>query len=103
MLLDLNLSFAPGQNHLRDIIDALISISNDKRNDGRVPPFSNDKIISTVNDIFGADGKIRLGSSRFDDRKDLHYTEAFISEILRHTSFIPFIIPHRKGKIHEGN
>ncbi|CAM4564957.1 unnamed protein product [Caretta caretta] len=111
-------------NHLRDITDALISISNDKRNDGRAPPFSNDKIISTVNDIFGAgfdtvstclfwiflylvnnpdiqtkiqeeiDGKIGLRSPRFDDRKDLHYMEAFISEILRHTSFIPFTIPH---------
>ncbi|CAM5146347.1 unnamed protein product [Natator depressus] len=85
-------------NHLRDITDALISISNDKRNDGRAPPFSNDKIISTVNDIFGADGKIGLRSPRFDDRKDLHYTEAFISEILRHTSFIPFTIPHRAMK-----
>uniref|UniRef100_A0A8C0IY85 Unspecific monooxygenase n=1 Tax=Chelonoidis abingdonii TaxID=106734 RepID=A0A8C0IY85_CHEAB len=112
-------------NHLRDITDALISISNDKRSDGKAPLLSNDKIISTVNDVFGAgfdtvstclfwiflylvnnpdiqtkiqeeiDGKIGLRSPRFDDRKDLHYTEAFISEILRHTSFIPFTIPHR--------
>uniref|UniRef100_A0A674I5H1 Unspecific monooxygenase n=1 Tax=Terrapene triunguis TaxID=2587831 RepID=A0A674I5H1_9SAUR len=115
-------------NHLRDITDALISISNDKRSDGKAPPLSNDKIISTVNDIFGAgfdtvstclfwiflylvnnpdiqtkiqeeiDGKIGLRSPRFDDRKELHYTEAFISEILRHTSFIPFTIPHRATK-----
>uniref|UniRef100_A0A8C3XKH2 Cytochrome P450 1A n=1 Tax=Chelydra serpentina TaxID=8475 RepID=A0A8C3XKH2_CHESE len=113
------------KNHLRDITDALISISNDKRSDGKAPPLSNDKITSTVNDIFGAgfdtvstclfwiflylvnnsdiqtkiqeeiDGKIGLRSPRFNDRKDLHYTEAFISEILRHTSFIPFTIPHR--------
>uniref|UniRef100_A0A8C0IXW1 Unspecific monooxygenase n=1 Tax=Chelonoidis abingdonii TaxID=106734 RepID=A0A8C0IXW1_CHEAB len=115
-------------NHLRDITDALISISNDKRSDGKAPLLSNDKIISTVNDVFGAgfdtvstclfwiflylvnnpdiqtkiqeeiDGKIGLRSPRFDDRKDLHYTEAFISEILRHTSFIPFTIPHRATK-----
>uniref|UniRef100_A0A8C3RYD6 Unspecific monooxygenase n=1 Tax=Chelydra serpentina TaxID=8475 RepID=A0A8C3RYD6_CHESE len=44
------------------------------------------------------DGKIGLRSPRFNDRKDLHYTEAFISEILRHTSFIPFTIPHRSMK-----
>uniref|UniRef100_A0A452II72 Unspecific monooxygenase n=1 Tax=Gopherus agassizii TaxID=38772 RepID=A0A452II72_9SAUR len=44
------------------------------------------------------DGKIGLRSPRFDDRKDLHYTEAFISEILRHTSFIPLTIPHRATK-----
>uniref|UniRef100_A0A8C3XKZ9 Cytochrome P450 1A n=1 Tax=Chelydra serpentina TaxID=8475 RepID=A0A8C3XKZ9_CHESE len=116
------------KNHLRDITDALISISNDKRSDGKAPPLSNDKITSTVNDIFGAgfdtvstclfwiflylvnnsdiqtkiqeeiDGKIGLRSPRFNDRKDLHYTEAFISEILRHTSFIPFTIPHRSMK-----
>uniref|UniRef100_A0A8C0IXS6 Unspecific monooxygenase n=1 Tax=Chelonoidis abingdonii TaxID=106734 RepID=A0A8C0IXS6_CHEAB len=116
------------ENHLRDITDALISISNDKRSDGKAPLLSNDKIISTVNDVFGAgfdtvstclfwiflylvnnpdiqtkiqeeiDGKIGLRSPRFDDRKDLHYTEAFISEILRHTSFIPFTIPHRATK-----
>ncbi|KAG6936566.1 cytochrome P450 1A1-like, partial [Chelydra serpentina] len=41
---------------------------------------------------------IGLRSPRFNDRKDLHYTEAFISEILRHTSFIPFTIPHRSMK-----
>uniref|UniRef100_A0A8C4WPT1 Unspecific monooxygenase n=1 Tax=Gopherus evgoodei TaxID=1825980 RepID=A0A8C4WPT1_9SAUR len=102
-----------------------VFISNDKRSDGKAPLLSNDKIISTVNDIFGAgfdtvatclfwiflylvnnpdiqtkiqeeiDGKIRLRSPRFEDRKDLHYTEAFISEILRHTSFIPLTIPHQ--------
>uniref|UniRef100_A0A8C4WLU1 Unspecific monooxygenase n=1 Tax=Gopherus evgoodei TaxID=1825980 RepID=A0A8C4WLU1_9SAUR len=44
------------------------------------------------------DGKIRLRSPRFEDRKDLHYTEAFISEILRHTSFIPLTIPHHAMK-----
>uniref|UniRef100_A0A8C4WPA3 Unspecific monooxygenase n=1 Tax=Gopherus evgoodei TaxID=1825980 RepID=A0A8C4WPA3_9SAUR len=114
-------------HHLRDITDALISISNDKRSDGKAPLLSNDKIISTVNDIFGAGfdtvatclfwiflylvnnpdiqtkiqeeiGNIRLRSPRFEDRKDLHYTEAFISEILRHTSFIPLTIPHHAMK-----
>uniref|UniRef100_K7FR97 Cytochrome P450 1A n=1 Tax=Pelodiscus sinensis TaxID=13735 RepID=K7FR97_PELSI len=114
------------KNHLRDITDALISLRNDKRLGGKAPVLSNDKIITTVNDIFGAgsfnmlfwiflylvknpdiqtkiqeeieDEKIGLRSPRFDDRKDLHYTEAFISEVLRHTSFIPLTIPYRATK-----
>ncbi|XP_053151340.1 cytochrome P450 1A1-like isoform X2 [Hemicordylus capensis] len=112
------------ENHLRDITDALINVSNEKKADGKAAALSNEKIIITVNDIFGAgfgtvssclqwmflylisnpeiqtkiqeeiDGKIGLKPPRFGDRKDLHYTEAFISEIFRHTSFIPFTIPH---------
>uniref|UniRef100_A0A670YF39 Unspecific monooxygenase n=1 Tax=Pseudonaja textilis TaxID=8673 RepID=A0A670YF39_PSETE len=31
---------------------------------------------------------------KFEDRKDLHYTEAFINEVFRHSSFIPFTKPH---------
>ncbi|XP_054843083.1 cytochrome P450 1A1-like isoform X2 [Eublepharis macularius] len=116
------------ENHLRDITDALISVSNEKNPDGKAAALSSEKIIITVNDIFGAgfgtmsgclqwiflylikypkiqakiqeeiDGKIGLKLPRFDDRKYLHYTEAFISEMFRHTSFIPFTIPHRATK-----
>uniref|UniRef100_A0ACB8ER40 Uncharacterized protein n=1 Tax=Sphaerodactylus townsendi TaxID=933632 RepID=A0ACB8ER40_9SAUR len=113
------------KNNLRDITDALLSVSNPKNPDSKVAALSSDKIIITVNDIFGAgfatvsgylqwmflylinfpkmqakiqeeiDGKIGLKLPRFDDRKYLHYTEAFINELFRHTSFIPFTIPHR--------
>ncbi|KAJ6669569.1 hypothetical protein lerEdw1_000118 [Lerista edwardsae] len=82
------------KNHLRDITDALISISNEERTNEKAAVLSNKKIITTVNDIFGADETIGVKPPRFDDRKDLHYTEAFINEIFRHTSFIPFSIPH---------
>ncbi|XP_078531900.1 cytochrome P450 1A1-like [Lissotriton helveticus] len=37
-------------------------------------------------------GNTRL--PRFEDRTKLHYTEAFISEVLRHSSFVPFTLPH---------
>ncbi|XP_048360336.1 cytochrome P450 1A5-like [Sphaerodactylus townsendi] len=116
------------QNNLRDITDALLSVSNPKNPDSKVAALSSDKIIITVNDIFGAgfatvsgylqwmflylinfpkmqakiqeeiDGKIGLKLPRFDDRKYLHYTEAFINELFRHTSFIPFTIPHSTTK-----
>ncbi|XP_044302426.1 cytochrome P450 1A1-like [Varanus komodoensis] len=112
------------KNHLRDITDALINVSNERRADGKTAAISNDKIIITVNDIFGAgfgtmssclewvflylisnpdiqtkiqeeiDGKLGQKPPRFGDRKDLHYTEAFINEVFRHSSFIPFTIPH---------
>ncbi|XP_077200902.1 cytochrome P450 1A1-like [Paroedura picta] len=112
------------ENHLRDITDALLSVSNEKKSDGKAASLSSEKIINTVNDIFGAgfstvsgclqwmllylikypkmqaeiqeeiDGKIGLNPPRFDDRKKLHYMEAFINEVFRHTSFMPFTIPH---------
>nr|XP_028604685.1 cytochrome P450 1A1-like isoform X2 [Podarcis muralis] len=112
------------KNHLRDITDALISVSNEKREDGKAAALSHQKIIVTVNDIFGAgfatlsvclqwiflylisnpeiqteiqeeiDAKIGERPSRFKDRKVLHYTEAFLHEIFRHASFLPFTIPH---------
>nr|XP_034955979.1 cytochrome P450 1A1-like isoform X2 [Zootoca vivipara] len=112
------------KNHLRDIMDALISVGNEKREDGKGPALSHKKIIVTVNDIFGAgfatlsvclqwiflylisnpeiqtkiqeeiDAKIGERPPRFEDRKVLHYTEAFLHEIFRHTSFLPFTIPH---------
>ncbi|KAG9461767.1 hypothetical protein GDO78_015802, partial [Eleutherodactylus coqui] len=31
---------------------------------------------------------------RFDDRHNLHFTEAFIHEVFRHSSFSPFTLPH---------
>nr|XP_056704601.1 cytochrome P450 1A1-like [Euleptes europaea] len=116
------------ENHLRDVTDALLSVSNGKNPDRRAAVLSRDKIITTVNDIFGAgfgtvsgclqwiflylikypkiqakiqeeiDGKIGLKPPKFDDRKYFYYTEAFINEMLRHTSFIPFTIPHRATK-----
>nr|XP_015192061.1 PREDICTED: cytochrome P450 1A1-like [Lepisosteus oculatus] len=39
----------------------------------------------------------KIGSSRlprFEDRPKMPYTEAFISEVFRHTSYVPFTIPH---------
>ncbi|KAJ1206847.1 hypothetical protein NDU88_002242 [Pleurodeles waltl] len=37
-------------------------------------------------------GNARL--PRFEDRTELHYTESFINEVLRHSSFAPFTLPH---------
>nr|XP_060618179.1 cytochrome P450 1A4-like [Anolis sagrei ordinatus]XP_060618180.1 cytochrome P450 1A4-like [Anolis sagrei ordinatus] len=111
------------KNYVRDITDALITVGNEKKEDAKTA-LSDKKIINTVNDIFGAgfstitaclqwiylyliskpefqtkiqeeiDEKIGLRPPRFDDRKILHYTEAFINEIFRHCSFLPFTIPH---------
>ncbi|XP_068127512.1 cytochrome P450 1A1-like [Hyperolius riggenbachi] len=112
------------ENNIRDITDSLIQICNDKSTD-KTQKLSNEEIISTVKDIFGAgfdtitsallwclvyllkypevQDKIHkeideiIGISRaprFNDRKNLHYTEAFINEVLRHSSFVPFTIPH---------
>uniref|UniRef100_A0A8C7DWG4 Unspecific monooxygenase n=1 Tax=Naja naja TaxID=35670 RepID=A0A8C7DWG4_NAJNA len=100
------------KNVLRDITDALINVSNERKAKEKIVTLSNEKIIITVNDIFGAgkycfqyfkvifsvlffeDGKIGQRPPKFEDRKDLHYTEAFINEVFRHSSFIPFTIPH---------
>ncbi|XP_073733563.1 cytochrome P450 1A2 isoform X2 [Callorhinus ursinus] len=38
----------------------------------------------------------RARQPRLSDRPQLPYMEAFILEIFRHTSFVPFTIPHRK-------
>ncbi|XP_056408163.1 cytochrome P450 1A1-like isoform X2 [Hyla sarda] len=113
------------ENNIRDITDALIKLCNSRNNIDKNYKLSNEQIISTVNDIFGAgfdtissallwcmvyllkypemQEKIQkeidevIGTSRsprFEDRKDFHYTEAFINEVLRHASFVPFTIPH---------
>lgn len=112
------------KDHMRDITDALIRTCHNKYATTKTATLNDDEIISTVNDIFGAgfetvstylywsflylifypeiqtriqeeiDGNIGLKSPRFEDRKVLPYTEAFINEIFRHSSFIPFTIPH---------
>ncbi|XP_074063011.1 cytochrome P450 1A1-like isoform X2 [Macrotis lagotis] len=112
------------KNHLRDITDALVSICHGKSATTKTATLSDNEIISTVSDIFGAgfetvssflnwsflyliyypevqakiheeiDENIGLKPPRFEDRKNLPYTEAFINEIFRHTTFIPFTIPH---------
>ncbi|XP_068940701.1 cytochrome P450 1A1-like [Petaurus breviceps papuanus] len=112
------------KNHLRDITDALVSICHDKSSTAKTSTLSDNEIISTVSDIFGAgfetvstflnwsflyliyypevqakiheeiDGNIGLRPPRFEDRKNLPYTEAFVNEIFRHTTFMPFTIPH---------
>lgn len=111
------------KNHIRDITDALINTCH-KNAATKTSTLKDDEVISTVTDIFGAgfetvstciywsflylicypeiqvkiqeeiDGNIGLKSPRFEDRKHLPYTEAFISELFRHVSFLPFTIPH---------
>ncbi|XP_015427788.1 PREDICTED: cytochrome P450 1A5-like isoform X2 [Myotis davidii] len=112
------------KDHMRDITDALINTCHKKYATTKTATLNDDEIISTVNDIFGAgfetvstclywsflylihypeiqariqeeiDGNIGLKPPRFEDRKMLPYTEAFINEVFRHASFIPFTIPH---------
>ncbi|XP_012383181.1 cytochrome P450 1A4-like [Dasypus novemcinctus] len=112
------------KDHIRDITDALINTCHNKHAATKTATLNDDEIISTVSDLFGAgfetvstclywsflyliyypeiqakiqdeiDGNIGLKSPRFEDRKILPYTEAFINEIFRHTSFLPFTIPH---------
>ncbi|XP_007937774.2 cytochrome P450 1A4-like [Orycteropus afer afer] len=112
------------KDHIRDITDALINICHNKHASTKTAILSDDEIISTVHDLFGAgfetistclywsflyliyypeiqakiqeeiDKNIGLKSPRFEDRKVLPYTEAFINEIFRHVSFLPFTIPH---------
>ncbi|XP_018079581.1 cytochrome P450 1A1 [Xenopus laevis] len=113
------------ENTIRDITDALIQLCKERKSKDKSQQLSDEQIIATVNDIFGAgfdtitsallwaifyllrypefQDKIhkeieeKIGCSRaprFNDRKDLHYTEAFINEVLRHSSFVPFGLPH---------
>ncbi|KAM9637460.1 cytochrome P450 1A4-like isoform 2-T5 [Morphnus guianensis] len=118
------------KEHIRDITDSLIEHCQEKSvgEDARVP-LSNEKIISIVNDLFGAgfdtvttalswslmyvalypdiqkkiqeelDQTIgRERRPRLSDRGTLPYTEAFILEMFRHSSFLPFTIPHSTTK-----
>ncbi|XP_004713888.1 cytochrome P450 1A4-like isoform X1 [Echinops telfairi] len=112
------------KGHIRDITDALINTCHNKHAASKTATLTNDEIISTVNDLFGAgfetvstclywsflylirfpeiqvkiqeeiDRNIGFKPPRFEDRKILPYTEAFINEIFRHVSFLPFTIPH---------
>lgn len=112
------------KDHMRDITDALINTCHNKHATAKTAALNDDEIISTVSDIFGAgfetvstclhwsflylihypeiqakiqeeiDESIGMKSPRFEDSKILPYTEAFINEIFRHASFIPFTIPH---------
>ncbi|KAM6388738.1 cytochrome P450 1A4-like [Pluvialis apricaria] len=118
------------KEHIRDITDSLIEHcqENSVGEDARVP-LSNEKIITIVNDLFGAgfdtvttalswslmyvalypdiQKKIQeeldqtIGQERrprLSDRGVLPYTEAFILEMFRHSSFLPFTIPHSTTK-----
>nr|CAI9698452.1 unnamed protein product [Rangifer tarandus platyrhynchus] len=82
------------KDHIQAITDALINACHNKYAVSKTTTLNDDEIISTVSDLSGADGKIGMKSPRFEDRKLLPYTEAFINEIFRHTSFLPFTIPH---------
>ncbi|XP_066224083.1 cytochrome P450 1A1-like isoform X1 [Saccopteryx leptura] len=112
------------KDHIRDITDALINTCHNKYATTKTATLNDAEIISTVNDLFGAgfetvstclywtflylihypeiqikiqeeiDRNIGLKPPRFEDRKILPYTEAFINEIFRHASFLPFTIPH---------
>uniref|UniRef100_A0A8B9YE00 Unspecific monooxygenase n=1 Tax=Bos mutus grunniens TaxID=30521 RepID=A0A8B9YE00_BOSMU len=112
------------QDHIQDITDALISACHNKYAVAKITILNDDEIISTVSDLIGAgfeiistciywsflyliyypeiqvkiqeeiNGNTGMKSPRFEDRKILPYTEAFINEIFRHTSFLPFTIPH---------
>ncbi|NWV16254.1 CP1A4 protein, partial [Origma solitaria] len=118
------------KEHIRDITDSLIRHCQQKSGgeDAHVQ-LSNEKIISIVNDLFGAgfdtvttalswslmyvalypdiqrkiqeelDRTIgRERRPRLSDRGSLPYTEAFILEMFRHSSFVPFTIPHSTTK-----
>uniref|UniRef100_A0A2I3G3S5 Cytochrome P450 1A n=1 Tax=Nomascus leucogenys TaxID=61853 RepID=A0A2I3G3S5_NOMLE len=112
------------KDHIRDITDALINVCHNKYAATKTDTLNDSEIISTVSDLFGAgfetvstylywsflylihypeiqakiqeeiDGNIGLRPPRFEDRKILPYTEAFINEVFRHASFLPFTIPH---------
>ncbi|NWS16560.1 CP1A4 protein, partial [Pachyramphus minor] len=118
------------KEQIRDITDSLIEHCQEKSvgEDTHVQ-LSDEKIISIVNDLFGAgfdtvatalswslmyvalypniQKKIQeeldqtIGQERkprLSDRGTLPYTEAFILEMFRHSSFLPFTIPHSTTK-----
>uniref|UniRef100_A0A8B9TN34 Cytochrome P450 1A n=1 Tax=Anas platyrhynchos TaxID=8839 RepID=A0A8B9TN34_ANAPL len=113
------------KEHIRDITDSLIGHCQERKTAGEdtnLQP-SNQSIIAIVNDLFGAgfdtvttalswclmyaasypDMQKRIQAElgerpRLSDRGTLPYTEAFILETFRHSSFLPFTIPHRTTK-----
>ncbi|XP_073399844.1 cytochrome P450 1A1-like isoform X2 [Dendrobates tinctorius] len=52
-------------------------------------PEVQDKIYQEIDTLIGA-GRVPT----FDDRHNLHFTEAFIHEVFRHSSFSAFTLPH---------
>ncbi|XP_069758717.1 cytochrome P450 1A1 [Narcine bancroftii] len=114
------------KDNIRDITDSLIGHCQDKKVDENANiQISDEKIVSIVNDLFGAgfdtittalnwsilylvsypdtqkklheeiDEKIgKDRSPKIADKPFLPYTEAFITETFRHSSFLPFTIPH---------
>ncbi|PNI37747.1 CYP1A2 isoform 2 [Pan troglodytes] len=83
------------KNSVRDITGALFKHSKKgpRASGGDLIP--QEKIVNLVNDIFGADTVIgRERRPRLSDRPQLPYLEAFILETFRHSSFLPFTIPH---------
>ncbi|XP_005994149.1 cytochrome P450 1A1 [Latimeria chalumnae] len=114
------------KDNIRDITDSLINHCQDKKMDENANiHMSDEKIVTIVNDLFGAgfdtittalcwnfmylasypdiQKKIhkeldevigRERRPRFSDRSVLPYTDAFIYETFRHSSFLPFTIPH---------
>nr|XP_020448126.1 cytochrome P450 1A1 [Monopterus albus] len=114
------------KDNIRDITDALIDHCEDRKLDENSNvQVSDEKIVSIVNDLFGAgfdtvstalswsvmylvaypeiqerlyqELKVKVGldcTPRLSDRPNLPFLEAFILEIFRHSSFLPFTIPH---------
>ncbi|KAL4658777.1 cytochrome P450 1A1-like [Arapaima gigas] len=114
------------KNNIRDITDSLIDHCNDRKLDENSNvQVSDEKIVTIVNDLFGAGFdtistvlswavlylvtypqiqeklhqqlRENVGMDRtpsLADRPKLPLLEAFILELFRHTSFVPFTIPH---------
>uniref|UniRef100_A0A8C9EC08 Unspecific monooxygenase n=1 Tax=Phocoena sinus TaxID=42100 RepID=A0A8C9EC08_PHOSS len=106
------------KDYIQDITDALINTCHNKYAATKTATLNDDEIISTVNDLFGAEfetistclywsflyliyypeiqAKIQgeIGNMLSDEKKILPSTEAFIKEIFRHASFLPFTILH---------
>ncbi|XP_062405828.1 cytochrome P450 1A1 [Sardina pilchardus] len=114
------------KNNIRDITDSLIDHCEDRKLDENSnEQVSDEKIVSIVNDLFGAgfdtistalswavvylvaypdiqerlhqEIKETVGMERnphLSERSSLPLLEAFILELFRHSSFLPFTIPH---------
>uniref|UniRef100_A0A4W2HID1 Cytochrome P450 1A n=1 Tax=Bos indicus x Bos taurus TaxID=30522 RepID=A0A4W2HID1_BOBOX len=82
------------KNSVQDIIGALFKHSEDNsRASSRL--ISQEKTVNLVNDLFAADKVVgRARRPRLSDRPQLPYLESFILETFRHSSFVPFTIPH---------
>ncbi|TSK38393.1 Cytochrome P450 1A1 [Bagarius yarrelli] len=118
------------KDNIRDITDSLIDHCEDRKLDENSNlQVSDEKIVSIVNDLFGAgfdtistalswavvylvaypeiqerlheELKEKVGMDRtpcLGDKTNLIYLEAFIAELFRHSSFLPFTIPHCSTK-----